>query len=1110
VTISFLVIISFFASAAHAAPEVVDSQKQANLILNNLLGINSDLYSTQLNSQDNTEKNGLSQSKIDYYLSSDNGSVRVSASFVNNNLNLLYLTDYSGLLKTSKSTSNTGKMATSFLENYRVYTGDSFYGTLAQTLNGITGETSVTKSVGNMTIKVQNAGQATVDYIWTFTDAKGINAQTKNVILSYYNGQFNCFLDNWNLYNIVGSPRISREQAIEIALASVKDYSYQVSDEKGASTVSVSGFHVAPESLEAATLSYVNCPDANLARDGNSYNLYPSWWIPIGFDKFYPGDVTGMAVTVWADSGKVGSTELMYADSSFANAALATTVQSTIPTEDKVQQSIIMLTPSIIVVAIVCVGVSLVTKAKLIWSSGTKKMLVLLFCSGIILSAMTTTVNANSVFPNSSARIYASLGGTPGYGPNNNYTGSPPQSSEEGNASLWVQSQLNSDFSVSGYTVYNNVGNLTTKQNILNNAQNDAANFDSCTVFQYGHEVNIGIGYVDNTGTDVYYTDINSSVTNNKYSFVLLWVCCQSQLPNRSVGISPICNAWMNNGITGSSQNRTDGYNYPDGSGQCFISFSGFSPWIGNDTRTFEQRWTYAMKYFIGYFYYIALVDGYSVRDSLNRASIAFFNTTYTSSLLYTGYDLWWPGSDNPVLMDPQYFDEGQIRALGLSGWYPREFYSSGSMGSTKNSMQVFGDGSKYLFQPKVTLAANYGSPTFSLDGTAHGTGDVNVWRKSYSVGVSVPSGYTFNRFEYNGSSYYSNPSNILFNYSGYLEAWFAPVTTRYLDVYSGVGGNTTPAAGSHPYNQGVPVSVTAYANSGYAFDYWIYDDVPFYEASNPVTITLNVDHSIQPVFYQLPPPPQPPTTPSVGGPSSGYVGQSRSFSASSTDPNGDTIRYIFSWGDGTSTTTGYYSSGSTAYASHTWSSAGQFSVGVTAEDSTGRFSSQSSPLSVNVLQYVPLTISSASGGTTNPSPGNYSYSYGQTQTVTANSSTGYRFDHWVLDDNQNAGSSDTITVTMNNAHTLQAVFSPLATYTLSVDAWCDEGFQLYPQIYVDGTPYYGTVSITVYAGYHTITVENPYYDCFYVSYFSDSLGNGVSRNILSNTYVTAYYYRAW
>jgi hypothetical protein len=322
-----LVSICFLTSYVHAVPAKT-TQEQANSILNNVLGINN-IYSTDVNSQENTKNNGLTQSTIDYRLASDQGSVRVSASFINNSLNMLYLTEYNGALATSHPSSSTGKMAADFLKNYQTFTGNSFYGTLFQTLNDVSGETSITKSVGDITLKVQNTAQATVDYVWTYTDANGINAETKNVVLSYYNGNLNCFLDNWRLYNVIGSPKISCEQAIEIALASVQNYNYQVTNGTETSTVLLSGFKVAPESLAGAKLSYVNCPNASLARDGNSYNLYSSWWIPIGFDKFYPGDVTGIAVTVWADTGKVGSIELMYADSNFAN-AYTSTIQPTI------------------------------------------------------------------------------------------------------------------------------------------------------------------------------------------------------------------------------------------------------------------------------------------------------------------------------------------------------------------------------------------------------------------------------------------------------------------------------------------------------------------------------------------------------------------------------------------------------------------------------------------------------------------------------------------------------------------------------------------------------------------------------------------------------------
>jgi hypothetical protein len=204
---------------------------------------------------------------------------------------------------------------------------------------------------------------------------------------------------------------------------------------------------------------------------------------------------------------------------------------------------------------------------------------------------------------------------------------------------------------------------------------------------------------------------------------------------------------------------------------------------------------------------------------------------------------------------------------------------------------------------------------------------------------------------------------------------------------------------------------------------------------------------------------PEPPSTPSLNGPSPApptYVGQSYSFWASSTDPNGDQIRYTFNWGDSTSTTTGWYSSGATAYASHTWTSTGQYTVRVTAEDTTGRTSGQSSPINVNIQNpptYYTLSISSGSGGTTSPSTGQYQYVAGTQVQVTAYENSGYEFDHWVLD-GQNAGSQNPITVTMNSNHNLQPVFYEIPTYYLTISS--STGGYTSPsgvQEYLEGTP---------------------------------------------------------
>jgi hypothetical protein len=113
------------------------------------------------------------------------------------------------------------------------------------------------------------------------------------------------FLNQWPLFNIGGNPEISAEEATAIAVEASKTYSYEGTTDNGTETVT--GFDIAPESLGHETLSYVNFPDPDTARDGDPFTLYPSWYVPIGFNKSYPNGVTGITVTVWADTGEIST-----------------------------------------------------------------------------------------------------------------------------------------------------------------------------------------------------------------------------------------------------------------------------------------------------------------------------------------------------------------------------------------------------------------------------------------------------------------------------------------------------------------------------------------------------------------------------------------------------------------------------------------------------------------------------------------------------------------------------------------------------------------------------------------------------------------------------------
>jgi hypothetical protein len=92
------------------------------------------------------------------------------------------------------------------------------------------------------------------------------------------------------------------------------------------------------------------------------------------------------------------------------------------------------------------------------------------------------------------------------------------------------------------------------------------------------------------------------------------------------------------------------------------------------------------------------------------------------------------------------------------------------------------------------------------------------------------------------------------------------------------------------------------------------------------------------------------PSKPVISGPSSGRADRSYSYSASTTDTEGDNMYYWFDWGDGTNTGwVGPFTSGQSATESHIWNTQGSFSIKVKAKDTAGLESIWSDPLSVTM-----------------------------------------------------------------------------------------------------------------------------------------------------------------
>jgi len=174
-------------------------------------------------------------------------------------------------------------------------------------------------------------------------------------------------------------------------------------------------------------------------------------------------------------------------------------------------------------------------------------------------------------------------------------------------------------------------------------------------------------------------------------------------------------------------------------------------------------------------------------------------------------------------------------------------------------------------------------------------------------------------------------------SFSGHLHVYVTEITSRWND-YSGVPYHFA-MVGNYAINQAVTISAGDEETISSTY-------------SGPTDITMNNIKVIGSIFkssnmftvetYATNPQAgnnDPPTTSSQpSGPTNGFIGIEYTYTTSSTEPNGDTIKYGWDW-DGDNNVdewTDYYGSGQTATATHAWNSVGTYNVKVKAKDIFG------------------------------------------------------------------------------------------------------------------------------------------------------------------------------
>jgi len=605
------------------------SQAKTLDFLKNVAGINTTGLKTSINDKSLTTLWGLSQEETDLTLSYNGDSLRARCSFINGKFYEIYLSNQTENLDFAKKTTDPINSAKTLIEQYEQYTGDSFYGSLASMLDNEALSLNCSTTSGNIKLEISTFGDNEYsNIIWTYVDDNGIPAVAKNVVISYDHGNLKAFTDNWQLYTIESTPKISCEDAISIALTQLQNFTWNAYSDDN-EIVTVSDFKVV--SVGNATLSYLNFNDETSARDGDPFLLYPSWYIPVGFDQVYPGTVTGAIVRIWADTGELASMGTM-------TGAISVVEEETVDTASASVNSLWILI-AIVVSAIsfisVCLYRARLQSTKCLSRNLFPKLAVITLCLLLSFSLLAAIPNANA----NRSRYYASS-----YG----------QTQMDMQYAGVLSGYITNSMSSAGYDSYNSYGYLTTWSQYQSNTLNDqiADNFN--IIFHFGHmagQNNLKLS----DGNVLTPTNVNYWVSQWEYGFIWFWACMQANGPN--TGMPP---AWADY----SYLNSSDAYHWSDPYPYCFIGFENMSPsiYVGSFRYSTVQAWVYIEKV------YDYLVAGYDVHDSLDLASrsVSTFNLPYDQSPLFLGFESWWPANygDPPA---PEGWYQGAMKVYGNS-----------------------------------------------------------------------------------------------------------------------------------------------------------------------------------------------------------------------------------------------------------------------------------------------------------------------------------------------------------------------------------------------------------------------------------------------------------
>jgi hypothetical protein len=783
-------------------------------------------------------KDFLPQNTIRYELIYNGSKLSVLSTFINGKLQTMQVLDHPRPVIMSRTMGGSLESAKAFLRTYQSFTGDSFYGLLEATLSDVD-ETNQTKIIGNTKLQVTSIEQ-NIAFRWTYT-LNGIEAPDKAIALNYENGFLKLFFDSWDLYTVGStSLNVSEKESMNIAMTQAKNYSWITCIDNKTFVVSkynVTGAMIIETVFRSSLV-------ADKARSDDLLMLYPMRHVWVSLDKFYPGNVYGLNVYVWADTGEIARIQERFTTldpppelvASSADLTLnPVSDESTLSEESQVsianQVSLFSLVPNgsllfafiiiIIVFAIIGLTRTRLIKKKLFNPSKFNAVLLCVLMLLLLIFPLIEAVSAS--YPQGRATIWGSRS-QDAFNGYESWRKKGTEVQKQGETAAAIASS----FSSNGYVATNDQGcnnDGSSKTAILEQlSQNDALypryavidfdhgngnNYPGSNEFHYMFEDDHGTysgttneSSVYHPENGVYDMEIFPRTADGKIFFAFINTCNSAHYGANlgSYDSSPgVLYGDRARGMPFALTHHSPGgdmsghgYDYPDSGDSVFLGF-----WYGSASlsQTIEGSGPYYYTW-CERFFNDALTYDVSVNDALDSAS----------SYCWSGYAFWQtPLYQGFVASWPMYEDWNQT---GNPFWQ-ETFSPENRMGYLK----VYGNGNIHLYQKSGVwnFDENAGSTAYdcsnlqnhlTINGATWSTGrngyalsfdGLNDYAyKSYSTSLNGLSGVTLMEWV----KLNSVPSSYSFDLGGTLyEYWLEYRDNQYLSLstyvnsqYDGMG----------------------------------------------------------------------------------------------------------------------------------------------------------------------------------------------------------------------------------------------------------------------------------------------------------------------------------